>query len=103
MNFRTVTNELILRKFCTSISKKRMDAYDVVITKLDVKEFDSKPVPRDVNSKILEAARLTGSGINSQHWRFILVQDPNNLRQLADDSTTGKWVQGAEFRRCGID
>ncbi|HXQ93289.1 MAG TPA: nitroreductase family protein [Nitrososphaerales archaeon] len=74
-----------------------MDAYDVVITKLDVKEFDSKPVPRDVKLKILEAARLTGSGINSQHWRFILVQDPKNLRQLADDSTSGKWVQGANF------
>jgi nitroreductase len=74
-----------------------MDAYDVVITKLDVKEFDSKPVPRDVKLKILEAARLTGSGINSQHWRFILVQDGKNLRQLADDSVSGKWVQGANF------
>jgi nitroreductase len=74
-----------------------MDAYDAVVTKLDVKEFDSKPVPKDVKLKILEAARLTGSGINSQHWRFILVQEPKNLRQLADDSATGKWVQGANF------
>jgi len=75
-----------------------MDAYDVVVTKLDVHDFDSKkPVPTDVKLKILEAARLTGSGINSQHWRFILVQDPKNLRQLADDSTSGQWVQGANF------
>ncbi len=74
-----------------------MDAYDAVVTKLDVKEFDSKPVPKDVKLKILEAARLTGSGVNSQHWRFILVQDPKNLKQLADDSTSGQWVQGANF------
>ena len=75
-----------------------MDAYDAVVTKLDVREFDSKkPVPRDIKLKVLEAARLTGSGINSQHWRFILVQDPKNLKQLADDSTTGQWVQGANF------
>jgi len=74
-----------------------MDAYDAVITKLDVSEFDSKPVSKDLKLKILEAARLTGSGINSQHWRFILVQDPKNLRQLADDSVSGKWVEGANF------
>src|SRR5579862_3010929 len=75
-----------------------MDAYETVITKLDVSKFDSKkPVPKDVKLKVLEAARLTGSGINSQHWRFILVQDPRNLRQLADDSISGKWVQGANF------
>jgi nitroreductase len=74
-----------------------LDAYDAVITKLDVKEFDSKPVPKDVKLKTLEAARRTSSGINSQHWRFILVQDPKNLQQLAQDSTSGKWVQNANY------
>jgi nitroreductase len=74
-----------------------LDAYDAVITKLDVKEFDSKAVPKDVKLKTLEAARRTGSGINSQHWRFILVQDPMNLQRLAQDSTTGKWVQNANY------
>jgi nitroreductase len=75
-----------------------MDAYEVVITKLDAREFDSKrPVPRDIKLKVLDAGRLTGSGMNSQHWRFILVQDPKNLKQLADDSTTGSWVAGANF------
>ena len=74
-----------------------MDAYDAVITKLDVKEFVSKPVPKDVKLKTLEAARRTSSGINSQHWRFILVQDPMNLQRLAQDSTSGKWVQNANY------
>ena len=75
-----------------------MDAYDAIITKLDVRDFDSKkPVSKDVKLKILEAARLTGSGINNQHWRFILVQDPKDLKQLADDSTSGQWVKGANF------
>jgi nitroreductase len=74
-----------------------MDAYDAVITKLDMKDLDLKPVPKDVKLKTLEAARRTGSGINSQHWRFILVQDPKNLQQLAQDSTTGKWVQNANY------
>lgn len=74
-----------------------MDAFEAVSTKLDVREFGSKHVPGDVKRKILEAARLTSSGMNSQHWRFILVQDRSNLKTLAAVSSTGKWVGGADF------
>lgn len=74
-----------------------MDPYECIVTKLDVREFTSKPVPQELKMKILEAGRLTGSGINVQHWRFILVQDRDLVRKLADDSTTGKWVEKANF------
>ena len=74
-----------------------MDTTEAVKTKLDVREFSSKPVPNSVKAAVLEAARLTQSGTNSQHWRFILVQDPKNLKRLADDSSWGKWVAGANF------
>ncbi len=47
--------------------------------------------------KVLEAGRLTGSGVNRQHWRFILVQDPGSIKQLARDSTSGGWVADANF------
>jgi len=74
-----------------------MDATEAVKTKLDVREFSQKRVPTDVKLGVLEAGRLTQSGVNSQHWRFILVQDRDNLRTLADDSSTGRWVAGADF------
>lgn len=74
-----------------------MDAYECVATKLDLREFDSKNVPNDVKLKVLEAGRLTGSGMNVQHWRFILVQQAELLKKLADDSTTGKWVEHVNF------
>jgi nitroreductase len=74
-----------------------MDAYECVATKLDVREFDSRYVPAEVKLKVLEAARLTGSGINNQHWRFILVQERDRLKLLAEDSTTGGWVAQANF------
>ncbi len=74
-----------------------MDAYECVATKLDVREFDSRNVPADVKLRVLEAARLTGSGINNQHWRFILVQERSRLKLLAQDSTTGSWLAQANF------
>jgi nitroreductase len=74
-----------------------MDAFECIATKLDVREFSSQEVSPEIKSKVLEAARLTGTGLNTQHWRFILVEDERNLIKLAEDSTTGGWVSGANF------
>jgi len=74
-----------------------LDTYESIATKLDIREFSSKSVPTEVKRKVLEAARLTQSGRNLQHWRFILVQRKENLKRLADDSISGKWVARADF------
>ena len=74
-----------------------MDTFEAISKKLDVREFASKRVPGETKRKVLEAARLTSSGMNLQHWRFVLVQDRSNIEKLAADSTTGKWVEGADF------
>lgn len=74
-----------------------MDAFECIATKLEVREFSTQQVPSEIRSKILEAARLTGTGMNTQHWRFILVEKKDNLKKLAEDSTSGSWVAGANF------
>lgn len=74
-----------------------MNAFECVATKLDVREFQRRSVPTETKLKIMEAARMTGSGKNVQHWKFILVQERENLRKLAEDSTSGKWVEHSDF------
>lgn len=74
-----------------------MDAYDAIRTKLDVREFAQRHVDDGVQLRILEAARLTASSSNTQHWRFVLVREPHNLATLAGDSPTGPWVKGSDF------
>jgi nitroreductase len=74
-----------------------MDAFDCIRTKLDIREFSPQQVPHETKLKVLEAARSTGTGLNTQHWRFILVEDKQNLENLAKDSTSGKWVAGCNF------
>ena len=74
-----------------------MDTFDAISTKLDIREFASKKVSGETKRKVLEAARLTQSSRNTQHWRFILVEERANLKKLAGDSTSGKWVEGADF------
>ena len=79
------------------VSILRMDAFECISTKLDVREFSQQSVPSEIKSKVLESARLTGTGLNSQHWRFIIIENKENIRRLASDSTTGSWVSGANF------
>lgn len=74
-----------------------MDAFDTIATKLETKTYAKRHVEGGIKRKIFEAARLTASSMNSQHWRFVLVQDPKNLETLAGDSTSGTWVRGADF------
>jgi nitroreductase len=74
-----------------------VDTIDAIATKLETRQFDQKKVPDEVKMKVLESARLTGSSNNTQHWRFILLDDPQILARLAEDSTTGPWVKGANF------
>ncbi|MEM0481675.1 MAG: nitroreductase family protein [Nitrososphaerota archaeon] len=70
---------------------------NVIRTKLDVRSFSQKEVPWEDKISILDAGRMAGSGMNSQHWRFILLDKREDLQRLADLSITGKWVSGANF------
>ena len=67
------------------------------MSKLDIRQFEAKKVPADVKLKVLEAARASGTGLNKQEWRFILVQEREAIKRLAEDSTSGGWVAGANF------
>src|SRR6266581_411252 len=74
-----------------------MDTHQAILTKLDVRQYSPKKVPSDVKMKVLEAARAAGTGNNQQHLRFILVQNRESIKKLAEDSTSGPWVAGADF------
>ncbi len=74
-----------------------MDTQKTIMSKLDIRQFEAKKVPADVKLKVLEAARASGTGLNKQEWRFILVQEREAIKRLAEDSTSGGWVAGANF------
>jgi nitroreductase len=74
-----------------------MNTQDCIATKLDIREFSKENVPSNMISTILNSARYSGSGLNTQHWRFIVIKEKNNLKKLSEDSTSGQWIVGANF------
>lgn len=62
-----------------------MDVYEAVVSRVEVREYSDRRVPDEVKLKVLEAARMSPTGFNLQHWRFILVEDKDNLRRLSQE------------------
>ena len=57
--------------------------------------FHPTPVPEDVLNELLEVARWTGSGRNSQPWHFIVITDKALLKPLSDLRPPINWVADA--------
>lgn len=72
-----------------------MDAFEAVRTLLAVRSYQAKPIPDAVVRRIIEAGRLTGSGMNRQPWHFIVVRDPDMLRRLGALAPSGSYVAQA--------
>ena len=60
-----------------------------------VRSFRPDPVPDEFLTEILEVARWTGSGSNSQPWTFVVVREPATLGAIAAASPNVRHVAGA--------
>jgi nitroreductase len=50
-----------------------MEAYRAIASKRDERAYVETPVPEEVERRILDAGRLTGSSRNRQPWQFVVV------------------------------
>ncbi|NJN83829.1 MAG: nitroreductase [Caldilineaceae bacterium] len=72
-----------------------MQVSEAVRTVLAVRAYQDKAVSHDSVRRILEAGRLTASGMNRQPWRFIVVTDREMLQKLGAAISSGPYVADA--------
>ena len=72
-----------------------MEVFDTVRTLLAVRGYQDKPIPEAVVRRIVEAGRLTGSGMNRQPWHFIVVRERETLRSLGAVASSRSYVAQA--------
>jgi nitroreductase len=56
--------------------------YDDIRRRHTVRDFSSKPVPRDLIEQCLRAAGTAPSGANHQPWHFTVIADPAVKRRI---------------------
>jgi nitroreductase len=72
-----------------------VEVFEAARTALAVREYQDRPVPRELVARIVESARLTGSSQNGQPWHFIVVDDRETLQRIGELAPFGPYVAQA--------
>lgn len=79
----------------------RIDNVDEVLNQLNkvrqVRQYEDKPVSKEIINQLLEIARWTGSSRNTQPWHFIVVDDDDKLKAISELRTPINWVAESSF------
>jgi nitroreductase len=60
-----------------------METWDAIRARRNVRSYRTDPVPAADLDRIAEAAWRAPSASNRQHWDFVIVTDPDQLRELS--------------------
>ena len=74
---------------------RAMDAFLAVASRREVRRYADRPIPPEVEQRILEAGRVSGSSQNRQPWRFVVVASPEARERTAEAVWAGDNVRGA--------
>lgn len=61
-----------------------MDLMEMIRNRRSVRKYRKGKIEEETLKKVLEAGLLAPSGRNRQPWEFIVVRDPERLRQLSE-------------------
>jgi len=61
-----------------------MDTRLAVASKRDWRSYADRAVPEDVQRRILDAGRLSGSAVNKQPWVFVVVESDEAKQRVAE-------------------
>lgn len=68
---------------------------DTILNRRSVRKFTDRKISKEEINTILNAGRWAPSGLNNQPWRFIVVRDPETIRQLSECTHYSGIVAGA--------
>ncbi len=72
-----------------------MELLESIRTRRSIRKYQGKPVEWDKIANILDAGRLAPSAGNLQNWRFIVVQDDNGRKKIAEACLKQTWIESA--------
>lgn len=75
------------RQKCIILQSKNrdfMELLDLIQKRQSDRQYEARPVDRELVVKCLEAARLAPSACNSQPWKFVVVDEPQLVLQVGE-------------------
>jgi nitroreductase/NAD-dependent dihydropyrimidine dehydrogenase PreA subunit len=82
---------------CPSIDKRIKVSYDVcaqlIKARRSIRTFKDKPVPRELITRAIDAARYSPTTDNMQNVQWLVIDEKDKVRHLRE--VGGKWLVGA--------
>lgn len=74
-----------------------MNLLSVMLKRRSIRQYTCDPIPAEKLEQIIQAGLLSPSGRNRKPWEFIVVQNPEVLKKLAQCRTAGaKMLENAK-------
>lgn len=73
-----------------------MDAIELIKVRRSIREYQDKPIPKEILEKIVDAARFAPTARGVEPWEFIVVTKPETLEKLAGLADNGKFILQAK-------
>lgn len=74
------------------------EAIKVLKERRSVRQYEAKPIPKEILEDIIDCARLAATARNDQPWVFVVVTNEEGKKELAKLATHGKFI--AEAAAC---
>lgn len=72
-----------------------MNVYEAIQTRHSIRKYTYEPIPKEKIEKIVSEAQLAPSAGNKQPWRFIIVQDRDKIKKIAEIANKQTWIADA--------
>jgi nitroreductase len=71
-----------------------MSLYDLIVSRRTVRRFKQDPIPDEIVTRIMEAARQAPSGANIQPLKYIIVQSPDMCEKVFENTAWAGYLKG---------
>ena len=65
-----------------------MNFYELITKRQSDRQYDNRPVESEKIMQCIEAARIAPSACNAQPWKFIVVDEPELKKQIANTTAS---------------
>ncbi len=72
-----------------------MEVTDCILSRRSVRRYLDIPVPRELIGRILEAGKAAPSAGNIQNWKFLLIEDAEKRKKIAEACLQQWWIAKA--------
>ncbi|MFU8826926.1 MAG: nitroreductase family protein [Brevefilum sp.] len=78
-----------------------MNIQDAIIARRSIRKFEQKPVEKEKLELLLKAAMAAPSGMNVQPWEFVVITNPDTLKEIRSALRFANFNAPAAIAVCG--